>query len=652
LPEKIHRNSLKPGHRLHWYKISKILGQGGFGITYLAHDINLDKDVAIKEYLPIEMAVREGDFSVHPVSEDHGKQYKWGLDRFITEARTLAKFNHPNIVRVFSVFEENNTGYMVMQYEHGASLQAMLAGRKTMEEADLLKILIPILGGLEQIHRAGFIHRDIKPDNIFIREDGSPVLLDFGSARHALGEKTKTLTSLVTPGYAPFEQYYSKSDEQGPWTDIYGLGATLYRAVTGVAPLDALDRSKAILEASHDTVVSAAEIGRGKYSERFLNAIDYAIRFRIQDRPQSLAEWKREFGVSDELAHIEAYQREEQQVTQPGTSVIRKKPASRWLPVVVPIMLVILGFPLIYLYQTTQHETQPTPSPVKTTITPADTEPKLHDTVRSLATDTGEDSTYQQHETPVTLPAGQENLQPVNEPKQQSAQQSDAMPNSARVDYEPQLPPTNEAQAGPDTQHSGAVAQQPPNFSGLNYQQMLAIQTACARTQGQDQQLYYNCMVEQLRRMQTGSAPPAPGDNTAATQAQAACAFALGQGQEIYMRCLKQYASYNNGNGYAEDSGDDEDDYDDEDTADENLEQQILTACAPTMQQGPMVYLQCLYNQQQAVYAGYNTAADNTTEEALLKQIQTACAALLSGGQTVYNQCLYEQLEKLEEGNY
>jgi len=145
--EKIHRNSLKPGYELHWYTIKEILGQGGFGITYLSHDNNLKQDVAIKEYLPIELAVREGDASIHPVSEHHGKQYEWGLERFITEAQTLAKFIHPNIVRVFSVFEENNTAYMVMAYEQGLSLQQKLAGKKTLEEAELLKILIPIMGG-------------------------------------------------------------------------------------------------------------------------------------------------------------------------------------------------------------------------------------------------------------------------------------------------------------------------------------------------------------------------------------------------------------------------------------------------------------------------------------------------------------------------
>lgn len=295
MSRKIHRNSLQPGYMLHWYKIEEILGQGGFGITYLAKDSNLDSDVAIKEYLPIELAVRTGDYSVHAISENHDDKYKWGLDRFITEARTLHKFGHPNIVRVLTVFEANNTGYMVMPYEHGESLQQKLKGKGTLEEAELLRILIPILGGLDVIHRAGFIHRDIKPDNIYIRKDGSPVLLDFGSARQALGIETKTLTSLISPGYAPYEQYYSKSDEQGVWTDIYGLGATLYRAVTGISPMDAVDRSKGILQVNRDNFVLVSEIAKDRYSQRFLKAIDHALKFKPEDRPQSISQWRKEF---------------------------------------------------------------------------------------------------------------------------------------------------------------------------------------------------------------------------------------------------------------------------------------------------------------------------------------------------------------------
>ena len=291
------RNSLKTGHELHWYRIDKVLGQGGFGITYLAHDPNLDQHVAIKEYLSMELAVRDGDNSVCPASSENSERYQWGLDRFIAEARTLAKFKHPAIVRVLSVFEENNTAYMVMGYEQGRSLQQVLEGRKTLSEDDLMPILAPLLDGLEMIHATGFIHRDIKPANIYIRDDGSPVLLDFGSARQALGGQTKSLTSIVSPGYAPFEQYYSKGDRQGPWTDIYSLAATMYRAISGVMPMDAIDRSEAILKAERDVFVSVGDIGHGRYSPSFMRALDHALSFSEKKRPQSIAEWRAELGI-------------------------------------------------------------------------------------------------------------------------------------------------------------------------------------------------------------------------------------------------------------------------------------------------------------------------------------------------------------------
>ena len=349
MSEKIHRNSLQPGHKLHWYRIEKILGQGGFGITYLAHDFNLDRQVAIKEYLPIELAVRERDFSVHPVTEDHGEKFRWGLDRFITEARTLAKFKHPNIVHVLNVFEENNTAYMVMEYEHGESLQDILTRRKTLEEAELTNILIPILGGLQKVHDAGFIHRDIKPANIFIREDGSPVLLDFGSARQALSMATQTLTSLVSPGYAPYEQYYSKSDQQGPWTDIYGLGATLYRAVAGIAPMDAVDRSRAILKGDKDIFVFAIEIGKGRYSERFLLAIDHALQFKEGDRPQTINAWKAEFNLPEDP--IKQANIVERMTTQPGTKVLETQKRKVWLITKVAILGVLISVAITYFYR-------------------------------------------------------------------------------------------------------------------------------------------------------------------------------------------------------------------------------------------------------------------------------------------------------------
>lgn len=286
-------DALPPQHRLHWYVIERVLGQGGFGITYLARDTNLDQPVAVKEYLPVDIAARRPDQTVRPRTEEQGERYRWGLDRFIREARTLARFDHPNIVRVHSVFEVNNTAYMVMRFEEGETLAALLDRRQTLPEADLVRVLLPVLDGLELVHNAGFIHRDIKPDNILLRPDGSSVLLDFGSARHALGH-ARTVTILVAPGYAPFEQYYSTGENQGPWTDIYSLGATCYRAIAGRPPMDAIARSKGILGSTKEMLVPAHVVGRGRYSERLLRAVDHALEFSETDRPQSIAEWRTE----------------------------------------------------------------------------------------------------------------------------------------------------------------------------------------------------------------------------------------------------------------------------------------------------------------------------------------------------------------------
>src|SRR5205814_33045 len=190
---------------------------------------------------------------------------------------------------------------MVMRFEEGETLAAMLERRHALGEADLLRVLLPILDGLELVHNAGFIHRDIKPDNIHIRSDGTPVLLDFGSARYALGH-SRTVTILVAPGYAPFEQYYSSGESQGPWTDIYSLGATAYRAIAGRAPLDAIARSKGILGSTQEILVPASVVGSGRYSEHFLKAIDRALSFAEKERPQNIAEWRSELGRAPQVS--------------------------------------------------------------------------------------------------------------------------------------------------------------------------------------------------------------------------------------------------------------------------------------------------------------------------------------------------------------
>ncbi len=299
---KKHLNALNPGHRLHWYEVREILGHGGFGITYLAYDNNLAHEVAIKEYMPAELSTRDtSDCSIHPLSESKQSRYEWGLERFIDEARTIGRFKHPNIVRVRNIFEENNTAYMVMDYELGESMQDIVSRKKVLLQEELVSALFPIIDGVKSIHAAGFIHRDIKPANIFIRVDGEPVLLDFGSARKSVSKNKRTLTSLFSKGYAPIEQYEtSEAENQGPWTDIYSLGATMYRCISGMAPTDAIDRSSAIIHTGHDSYVSAIEIGDGRYSKTLLEAIDFALQFKRTDRPVDISEW--EIGLEN-LSH-------------------------------------------------------------------------------------------------------------------------------------------------------------------------------------------------------------------------------------------------------------------------------------------------------------------------------------------------------------
>ena len=193
-----YRDTLPEGYLLHWYELKSVIGRGGYGITYLAHDNNLDQPVAIKEYLPVDFATRQKDDTVHPMSGETVELFDWGLNRFIAEARTLAKFKHANVVSVYSVFEENNTAYMIMEYAQGTDLSVIYKQAKKRTEQQYLDTFIPISEGLSLVHDAGFIHRDIKPANIYIRTDNTPVLLDFGSARQSMGEKTSAMTSLVT----------------------------------------------------------------------------------------------------------------------------------------------------------------------------------------------------------------------------------------------------------------------------------------------------------------------------------------------------------------------------------------------------------------------------------------------------------------------
>ena len=285
-----YRNSLPLDTMLFEYRLESVLGAGGFGMTYLAYDTNLEKKVAIKEYLPVEFAMRGPDGAISPVSSDVEYNYTWGLERFLQEARLLAKFSHPNIVVVNRYFEANRTAYMVMNYESGVSFNQLLKRTVQPDEAMLRGMLMPLLEGLQAVHHAGFLHRDIKPSNIFIRDSGAPLLIDFGSARVATSGATRTTTSILTPGYAPLEQY-AKDGNQGPWTDIYSLAGVLYRAVVGDNPPDVVTRLKT------DTVTESLNASRDRLSADFLRAVIQGMEVDEGKRPQTVSEWKALFGA-------------------------------------------------------------------------------------------------------------------------------------------------------------------------------------------------------------------------------------------------------------------------------------------------------------------------------------------------------------------
>lgn len=280
------RNILPPGTLLDGkYRIEQLIGAGGFGMTYAALDRGLDQTVAIKEYYPAHFGVRQGPLTVGPASPKDQDIFSRLKESFLREARTLAQFRHSAIVRVLSVFEGHGTAYMVMEYETGKSLKAWLdeLGR-TPTQSELDRLVLPLLDALETMHQASFLHRDIAPDNIIVRADGGPVLLDFGAARRVMAELSGALTGIVKQGYSPQEQYANDPRAQGPWSDIYALGATLYRCVTGRTP------DEATLRMLDDPLRPASDLRLEGYRAGFLAAIDRSMSLRPKDRPQTIGE--------------------------------------------------------------------------------------------------------------------------------------------------------------------------------------------------------------------------------------------------------------------------------------------------------------------------------------------------------------------------
>ncbi|VAW73599.1 hypothetical protein MNBD_GAMMA12-2525 [hydrothermal vent metagenome] len=280
-------HSLANGSKIDTYEIIESIGSGGFGITYKAQDTHLQHLVAIKEYLPVQLAWRSDESSVIPRTDSDTESFEYGMKQFIEEGRTLAKFKHTNIVRVIRYFKTNGTAYLVMEYEQGQTLKEYLQTHPQPDEATLLGLMTSILKGLKAIHDQGFLHRDIKPSNIYLRDEGEPLLIDFGSARQALTRQTQSLTGIVTEGFAPFEQY-TGNIQQTPATDLYGLGATLYHALSNTLPLNALDRFNSLHVNSKDPLLPCTQAGAAHYSHFFLTLIDWLLEIYPENRPQTV----------------------------------------------------------------------------------------------------------------------------------------------------------------------------------------------------------------------------------------------------------------------------------------------------------------------------------------------------------------------------
>jgi len=286
-------HTLPEGTRLRDFEINGLIGEGGFGIVYLAYDHSLGRRVAIKEYMPASMASRaHASNAVVVKSQRHEETFRLGLKSFVNEARLLARFDHPALVKVYRFWEENGTAYMVMPYYQGPTLKLTLAelGR-TPTEAELRGWLGPLLDALAVMHEARCYHRDIAPDNILLTSSG-PLLLDFGAARHVIGDMTHALTVVLKPGFAPIEQYGEVPTlAQGAWTDLYALAGVVYTAVTGKAPISAVER---LIEDHHVPLAQFIEHRRleNQFSESFVLAIDAALHLRPRDRPQDVAAFR------------------------------------------------------------------------------------------------------------------------------------------------------------------------------------------------------------------------------------------------------------------------------------------------------------------------------------------------------------------------
>jgi hypothetical protein len=272
---------LPQGHALENYRILRVLASGGFSFVYLAHDEN-DAPVAIKEYLPAGLALRANGAALPQITSENLAAFRFGMKSFFEEGRALAGLAHPNVVRVLNFFRANETVYLVMRYERGRTLAEHIRARGgVLHEPWIRHTFAQLLNGLREVHAHKLLHLDIKPGNVYVRNDGAPVLIDFGAARQTLTGGAAKLPPMYTPGYASPE-HHGQADKLGPWSDVYSVGATLYACICGNAPPSAAERQKS------DTLQSAHRAAAAQYSKELLDIIDCCLRLDALERPQSV----------------------------------------------------------------------------------------------------------------------------------------------------------------------------------------------------------------------------------------------------------------------------------------------------------------------------------------------------------------------------
>jgi serine/threonine protein kinase len=272
---------LPEGTQLENYRVLRVLAHGGFSFVYLAHDEN-ETPVAIKEYLPSTLALRVNGAMNPSVPEEDAATFRYGMKCFFEEGRALAGLSHPNVVRVLNFFRANDTVYLVMRYERGRTLQQHIVNRRgSLDEAWIRRTFAELLNGLREVHSNKLLHLDIKPGNIYVRNDGTPLLIDFGAARQTLSEGVKKLPPTFTPGFASPEQH-AKRDDLGPWSDVYSVGASMYACFAGAPPQAANQRLE------KDSLVPARRAWGGKYSAELLDTVDWCLRLDHMERPQSV----------------------------------------------------------------------------------------------------------------------------------------------------------------------------------------------------------------------------------------------------------------------------------------------------------------------------------------------------------------------------